>query len=63
MRYVEDETGQMIDGHKAGAIRKMARSILAALVQHGKAPTKWSQADIVVLQSYQREMQQHFPEL
>ena len=63
MRYVEDESGQMIDGHKASAIHKMACSIWAAFVQHGKAPTKWSQADIVVLQSYQREMQQHFPEL
>jgi hypothetical protein len=63
MRYVEDETGQMIDGHKAGAIRKMARSIWAAFAQHGKAPAKWSQADIVVLQSYRREMRQHFPEL
>ena len=46
MQYVEDESGQMIDGHKASAICKMAHSIWAAFAQHGKAPAKWSQADI-----------------
>jgi hypothetical protein len=63
MRYIEDENGQVIDGHRASAIRKLARSIWIALANTGKAPAKWSQADIVVAQSYRREMRHHFPEL
>ena len=63
MRYVEDENGQMVDGHRASAIRKLARSIWVALANAGKAPAKWSQADVVVAQSYKREMRRHFPEL
>ena len=56
MRYVEDENGQMVDGHRASTIRKLARSIWVALANAGKAPAKWSQADVVVAQSYKREM-------
>jgi hypothetical protein len=63
MRYIEDKNGQMINGHRASAMRKLARSIWAALANARKAPAKWSQADIVVAQSYRREMRQHFPEL
>jgi hypothetical protein len=63
MRYIEDENGQVIDGHRASAMRKLARSIWIALANTGKAPAKWSQADIVVAQSYRREMRHHFPEL
>lgn len=63
MRYIEDENGQVIDGHRASAMRKLAHSIWMALANTGKAPAKWSQADIVVAQSYRRKMRHHFPKL
>jgi hypothetical protein len=63
MRYIEDENGQIIDGHRAGEMRKIARSVWVALANAGKAPAKWSQADIVSAEAYRKEMRQHFPEL
>lgn len=63
MWYIEDENSQMIDGHRASAMCKMACSIWAALENAGKAPAKWSQADIIISQSYRCKMWVHFPEL
>jgi hypothetical protein len=63
MRYIEDEHGQIIDGHRASEMRKIACSVWVALANAGQAPTKWSQADIVSAEAYRREMRQHFPEL
>ena len=63
MQYIEDENGQMIDGHRVSAMCKLAHSIWAALANVRKALAKWLQADIVIAQSYRCKMQQHFPEL
>ena len=63
MQYIEDEQGQMIDGHRAAAIWTLVCLILIALANAGKAPTKWSQADVMVTQGYRCKMQQQFPEL
>jgi hypothetical protein len=63
MRYVEDEHGHTVDGHRASEMRKIARSIWVALANAGKAPAKWSQADLGSAESYRREMRRHFPEL
>jgi hypothetical protein len=63
MRYIKDEHGQIIDGHRVGEMCKIAHSVWVALANAGKAPTKWSQADIVSAEAYRHEMWQHFPEL
>ena len=63
MWYIEDKNDQIIDGHRASVMRNMAHSIWAALENSRKAPAKWSQADIIISQSYRHEMRVHFHEL
>lgn len=63
MWYIEDENSQMIDRHRPSAMHKMVCSNWAALENARKAPVKWSQADIIISQSYRCEMWVHIPEL
>jgi hypothetical protein len=63
MRYVELEDGTVIDGDRAGEIRKFARCIWVSFAKKGPPLSKWGQADIEMRQIYCREMGQRFPEL
>lgn len=63
MRYIENEDGTVIDGFRAGEIRKFARSIWIHLANSGKAPRTWGKADIKSAQHYHQEMIRRFPEL
>ena len=63
MRYVELEDGTVINGDRAGDIRKFARSIWVSFSKKGSPPSKWGQADIEMRKTYSREMGLRFPEL
>jgi hypothetical protein len=63
MHYVELEDGTVINGDRAGEIRKFARSIWVSFSKKGHPPSKWGQADIEMRKSYCNEMGNRFPEL
>jgi hypothetical protein len=63
MRYVELEDGTVINGDRAGEIRKFARSIWVSFSKKGPPPSKWGQADIEMRKTYCNEMGHRFPEL
>jgi hypothetical protein len=60
MLYVEDEQGNVINGHRATDIRRVARSIWVQLAGAGKAPKTWGKADILTIDHYKKEMRRHF---
>jgi hypothetical protein len=63
MRYVELEDGTVIDGDRAGEIRKFARSIWVSFSKKGPPLSKWGQADVEMRKTYCKEMGNRFPEL
>jgi hypothetical protein len=63
LKFVEDENGNAIDGYKATAIRKFARSLWAGLSNAGKAPKSWGKVDAETSSQFQIEMCRKFPEL
>lgn len=63
MRYAEQEDGTVIDGDRAGEIRKFARSIWVSFAKKGPPPPKWGQADVEMRKIYCHEMGRRFPEL
>jgi hypothetical protein len=63
MKFVEDENGNVIDGHRASSIRKLARSLWAGLSKAGKAPKSWGKVDAQTSSQFQIEMCRKFPEL
>ena len=62
-RFIEDENGQAIDGHRARDIRAHARSIWIALASHNRCPLTWGKADLETIRNYRLEMKAKFPEL
>ncbi|KAJ6504332.1 hypothetical protein C8R47DRAFT_1210402 [Mycena vitilis] len=62
-RYVDDDSGDMVDGFRFTAMKKLAAGIWFSLREKGRAPVKWSQASIDVSTLYHNEMCQRFPEL
>ncbi|KAJ6565397.1 hypothetical protein B0H10DRAFT_2359454 [Mycena sp. CBHHK59/15] len=62
-RYIEDQQGEVVDGHRLSAICKLAARIWFSLVAHGNAPRTWGQASIDVVTLYNDEMCCQFPEL
>jgi hypothetical protein len=62
-RFIEDENGQTIDGHRARDIRAHARSIWIALASCNRSPPTWGKADLETIRSYRHEMTAKFPEL
>jgi hypothetical protein len=60
MCYVEDENGDVIDGHVATEIRRYARSIWVHISNNYGAPPKWGDADVKVSQTYRRLMYSRF---
>jgi len=63
MRYIEDENGTVIDGHRATEVRRYARLIWVHMANNGGLPLSWGKADVKLSQNYCREMRQRFPEL
>jgi hypothetical protein len=63
MRYVELEDGTVVDGDRAGEMRKFARSIWVSFAKKGSPPSKWGHADIEMRKTYYKEMGHRFPEL
>ena len=63
MRYIELEDGTVINGDRAGDIRKFARSIWVSFSKNGPPPAKWGLADVEMRKTYCREMGNRFPEL
>jgi hypothetical protein len=64
MRYIVDRDGKPIDGHQAGNIRAIARSIWAELSARGIAPKTWiSDTTLAVTEHYRHEMQTRCEEL
>jgi hypothetical protein len=63
MRYIENESGVVIDGYRATEMRKFARSIWNHLANSSKAPKTWGKADVQAARHYRLEMCSRFPEL
>jgi hypothetical protein len=64
MLYVVDREGIPVDGHRAVAIRAVARSIWGQLSANGLAPQKWmADSNLQVIDHYRREMQNRCEEL
>lgn len=63
MRYVEDENGKLVNGHRATEMRRHARLIWVHMAKSGGPPLSWGKADVKLSQTYCREMRQRFPEL
>jgi hypothetical protein len=63
MRYVEDENGKLVNGHRATEMRRHARLIWVHMAKSGGPPLSWGKADVKLSQTYCQEMRQRFPEL
>lgn len=63
MRYMEDENGTVVDGHRATEMRRYARLIWVNMANNGGPPPSWGKVDVKLSQTYCREMRQKFPEL
>jgi hypothetical protein len=63
MRYVEEQDGTVVDGHRATEMRRYARLIWVHMAKEGGPPPSWGKADVKLSQAYCREMCQRFPEL
>ena len=62
MHYMENESGDVVDGYCTSEMRKFARSIWTQLKAAKKAPKSWGKAELDVAVHYRREMCRHFPE-
>ncbi|KAJ7659653.1 hypothetical protein DFH06DRAFT_1130423 [Mycena polygramma] len=62
-RYIDDDNGNMVDGFRFTAMKKLAAGIWFSLLDKDRAPAKWGQASIDVSTIYHNEMCQRFPEL
>lgn len=63
MRYVQDEHGQLIDGHRAREIRIHAHAIFVGFTNQGKQFTSWGDADATSRRTFYTEMVNRFEEL
>lgn len=62
-RYIEDENGEPVDGHRAKVIRDYAARIFAELLSKDMAPQTWGQATLDARQMYEQSMAKAFPEM
>jgi hypothetical protein len=60
MLYIEDSSGNPIDGNTASGIREFARTIWRSLYDRGLAPESWGQATKDVRDKYCREMENEY---
>lgn len=63
MRYIQDEHGQLIDGHRAREIHIHARAIFVGFANQGKQFTSWGDADATSRRTFYTEMVNRFEEL
>lgn len=64
MRYIQHESGEVIDGWRASEIRRYARSIFVGFALEGKIFQSWVEGvDAASRTSYYREMVARFQEL
>ena len=63
MRYVEEQDGTVVNGHRVTEMRRYARLIWVHMAKEGGPPPSWGKADVKLSQAYCREMRQRFPEL
>lgn len=63
MQFIEDADGRTIDGHRAGEIRKHARSIFNDIAKWTTPPGTWGGASSVMRDYYHQQMYRRFPEV
>ena len=63
MQFVEDADGRMIDGYRAGEIRKHARSIFNDIAKYTSPPATWGAASSIMRDYYHQQMYRRFPEV
>jgi hypothetical protein len=63
MKYIQEEDGTVIDGHRATHIRTIAAGIWGALADAGVAPLTWGKGGLAIREEYNKEMRRRFPEL
>lgn len=61
-KYIEDDSGNPVDGYKLKDMLTHMRSIWSNLLLLNRAPTTWGKADMEVLRHFHREMRVKFPE-
>lgn len=61
--YVEDETGEPVDGDTVENMRAYARLIWQLLLDSGMAPATWADANLMAHNYYEHHMTQRFPVL
>jgi hypothetical protein len=61
--YVEDETGEPVDGDTVDNMRAYARLIWRLLLDSGMAPATWADANLMAHNYYEHHMTQCFPVL
>jgi hypothetical protein len=61
MLYVEEENGEIVNGHVASEIRKYARSVWVHIAKTCGAPAKWGDAGVKISQAYREHMYSRFP--
>ena len=63
MRYIQDEHGNVIDGHRTREIRMHARALFVGFALQGKHFMSWGDADAVSRKTFYAEMVSRFEEL
>ena len=63
MQYIEKENGDIVDGPRAGEIRKGARAIWVHLRDKNAAKPVWGEMSSIAKDYYHAEMKKRFPEL
>ena len=61
-KYIEDSSGNPVDGYKLRDMLTHMRSIWSSLLLLNHAPTTWGKANMEILQHFHREMRVKFPE-
>ena len=61
-KYIEDGSGNPVDGYKVKDMLTHMRSIWLSLLSLNRAPATWGKADIEILRHFRREMRVKFPE-
>lgn len=61
-KYIEDGSGNPVDGYKLRDMLTYMRSIWSSWLSLNRAPTSWGKADLEILQHFRREMRVKFPE-
>jgi hypothetical protein len=61
-KYIEDGSGNPVDGHKLKDMLTHMRSIWSTLLSLNRAPTTWGKADLEIFRYFHHEMRVKFPE-